>query len=114
VGRPVHEPALAGLSTVDRTFLAAMAVDDGPSQMSAIADRLGADANYVGQYRLRLISAGFIGPSGHGRVDFTLPYLRDYLREHVAAVALGEDAAASDPVASAGQPQAGRPEKYPD
>ena len=93
VGRLVHEPALVGLSTVDRTFLAAMAVDDGPSQMSAIADRLGADTNYVSQYRLRLIAAELIEATGHGRVDFTLPYLRDYLREHVTAVALGEDPA---------------------
>jgi len=71
----VHEPALVGLSTVDRTFLAAMAVDDGPSRMSAIADRLGADTNYVSQYRLRLIAAELIEATGHGRVDFTLPYL---------------------------------------
>jgi len=93
VGRLVHEPALVGLSTVDRTFLAAMAVDDGPSRMSAIADRLGADTNYVSQYRLRLIAAELIEATAHGRVDFTLPYLRDYLREHVAAVGLGEDSA---------------------
>ena len=93
VGRLVHEPALVGLSTVDQTFLAAMAVDDGPSQMSAIADRLGANTNYVSQYRLRLIAAELIEATGHGRVDFTLPYLRDYLREHVTTVTLGEDSA---------------------
>jgi hypothetical protein len=97
-GCPARRPTgaragLVGLSTVDRTFLAAMAVDDGPSRMSAIADRLGADTNYVSQYRLRLIAAELIEATGHGRVDFTLPYLRDYLREHVTAVALGEDPA---------------------
>ena len=61
-----------------------MAHDDGPSKMSDIASRLNVDANYASQYRLRLIASELIEPVGHGRVDFTMPYLRDYLREHVA------------------------------
>ncbi|GAB3267032.1 ATP-binding protein [Alteromonas gracilis] len=85
MGRLVHAPALRDLSEVDRSFLAAMAVDDGPSSMGAIAKRLGVKSNYAGQYRHRLIEAEMIYPAGHGRVDFTLPYLRDYLREHVAS-----------------------------
>lgn len=84
VGRLVHEPALADLSTIDRSFLAAMATDDGPSQMRDIRARLGVDTNYASQYRLRLIAAGVISAVGRGTVDFTLPYLRDYLRDHVA------------------------------
>lgn len=84
VGRLVHEPALAGLSAVDRSFLTAMAVDDGPSRMRDIAKRLDATQVYVGQYRLRLIAAELIHAAGHGRVDFTLPYLREWLREHAA------------------------------
>ena len=88
LGSLIHEPALRDLSHVDRTFLAAMAVDDGPSRMADVAARLAADANYASQYRLRLIAADMIYPAGHGRVDFTLPYLRDYLREHVATTGL--------------------------
>lgn len=88
VGRLVHEPALAGLSRVDRSFLAAMAVDAGPSRMRDIATRLDATQVYVGQYRLRLIAAELIHPAGHGRVDFSLPYLREWLREHAASQAL--------------------------
>ena len=84
LGSLVHEPALADLSGVARTFLLAMAHDDGPSKMSDIASRLNVDANYASQYRLRLIAAELIEPVGHGRIDFTMPYLRDYLREHVA------------------------------
>lgn len=87
VGRLVHEPALGGLSAVDRSFLAAMSLDDEPSRMAGIAQRLGVTGTYASQYRLRLISAELIVPAGHGRVSFALPYLRDYLREHVAAVA---------------------------
>ena len=40
LGSLIHEPALRDLSHVDRTFLAAMAVDDGPSRMADIAARL--------------------------------------------------------------------------
>lgn len=85
VGQLVHASALADLSDVDRSFLAAMAHDDGPSRMADIASRLGVDATYAGQYRLRLIAAEVIEPRGHGLVDFTLPGLRDYLREHAAS-----------------------------
>ncbi|HEY2333258.1 MAG TPA: ATP-binding protein [Acidimicrobiales bacterium] len=77
----VHEPAVADLPGVARTFLLAMAEDDGPSKMSDVAARMKVDANYASQYRLRLIATELIAPAGHGRVDFTMPYLRDYLRE---------------------------------
>ena len=68
--------------------------------MAAIATRLAVNATYAGQYRLRLIAAEVIEPRGHGLVDFTLPGLRDYLREHAASSHWGPDAA---------PPQAGRP-----
>ena len=84
VGQLVHEPALAELSPVDRTFLAAMAIDDQPSKMSDIAERMGVDGNYASQYRLRLIQAELIHSPAHGRVDFSLPNLREYLREHAS------------------------------
>ncbi|MGK2876502.1 MAG: ATP-binding protein [Nocardioides sp.] len=93
VGQLVHASALADLSDVDRSFLAAMAHDDGPSRMADIAARLGVDATYAGQYRLRLIAAEVIEPRGHGLVDFTLPGLRDYLREHAASSHWGPDIA---------------------
>lgn len=84
LGQLVHEPALADLSEVDRTFLVAMAVDDGPSAMSDIAQRLEVNSQYAGTYRRRLIDAEMIGSAGYGLVDFELPYMREYLREHAA------------------------------
>ncbi|MGO9319982.1 MAG: ATP-binding protein [Solirubrobacteraceae bacterium] len=89
LGRLVHEPALAGASTIDKSFLLAMAQDDGPSRMKDIQQRLEIDANFASQYRLRLIASELIESTGHGHVDFALPYLRDYLREHAAAAGLG-------------------------
>lgn len=82
LGQLVHEPALADLSEVDRTFLVAMAADDGPSTMSDIAQRLGVNSQCAGNYRRRLIDAEIITSSGYGQVDFELPYMREYLREH--------------------------------
>jgi len=51
--------------------------------MADLQDRLGVDVNYASQYRLRLIAAELIESVGHGYVDFGLPYLREYLRDHV-------------------------------
>lgn len=84
LGSTVHATALADLSPVDRTYLLAMAQDPGPSNTGEIARRLGETRYYAGQYRLRLIDAGVIEPVERGYVDFTIPYLREYLREHAA------------------------------
>jgi hypothetical protein len=85
LGSLVYEPALADASDVDKTFLLAMAKDDGPSKMADIQQRLGVNESYASQYRLRLIAAELIEPKKHGYVDFALPYLREYLRDEAAA-----------------------------
>ncbi|QUW18022.1 ATP-binding protein [Agrococcus sp. Marseille-Q4369] len=82
LGTNVHGPSLSRLSFTDRTFLAAMALDDGPARMSDIADRMGVESRYASVYRHRLLLQGLIESAGWGKVAFTLPYLRDYLREH--------------------------------
>jgi hypothetical protein len=84
LGELIHEPALSAASDIDKSFLLAMAHDDGPSKMADIQQRLGVDVNYASQYRLRLIAAELINPTRRGYVDFALPYLREYLREHSA------------------------------
>lgn len=85
LGSLIYEPALAQASAIDKSFLLAMAKDDGPSKMADIQHRLDVDVNYASQYRLRLIAAELIEATGHGYVDFALPYLREYLREHAAS-----------------------------
>lgn len=82
LGSLVYEPALTVASPMDRSFLLAMAHDDGPSRMADIQHRLDVDVNYASQYRLRLIAAELIESTRHGYVDFALPYLREYLRDH--------------------------------
>jgi type II secretory pathway predicted ATPase ExeA len=85
LGALIHEPALGDASDIDKCFLLAMAKDDGPSRMADIQQRLGVDVNYASQYRLRLIAAELIYPTRRGYVDFAVPYLREYLREHATA-----------------------------
>jgi hypothetical protein len=84
MGAMLYGPELEGLSEIDRSFLLAMAVDEGPSAMSDLVKRLECDKNYASQYRRRLLAATVITEAGYGKVDFAIPYLRDYLREHVA------------------------------
>ena len=85
LGTLVYEPALAGVSAIDKTFLLAMTKEDGPLKMADIQERLGVDVNYASQYRLRLIAAELIESSSRGYVDFAMPYLREYLREEATA-----------------------------
>jgi hypothetical protein len=82
LGSLVHETSLADLSNVDRTYLVAMAQDEGESSTGEVARRLGVTPYYASTYRARLIAAGVIEPTRHGYVDFAIPYLREYLREH--------------------------------
>jgi len=83
VGSSVHEPALNDLSDVDREFVKAMAEDVGESSIAEVAERLGRDHGYVSRYRSRLIVAGIIEPTRRGYVDFTIPYMREFVRANV-------------------------------
>ncbi|RFA17558.1 AAA family ATPase [Subtercola boreus] len=85
LGSTVLQASLADLSQVDRTFLLKMADDDGPSKVADIASRLGENTKYAGVYRRRLIDAGVIVNAGRGLLDFSVPHLRQYLREHAAS-----------------------------
>jgi len=89
LGSLVHETALADLSDIDRSFLVAMSVDDGPSQMADIRRRMGdVVPQFANTYRKRLLVAGVIRQVSHGKVEYALPYLREFLREHGASYGL--------------------------
>lgn len=89
MGANIHSRALRELSPTDRTVLAHMALSDGPSAVADLRQALGVNPQHLNVYRQRLIDAGMIRSVGHGQVDFTLPYLRDYLREHTVTDAAG-------------------------
>ncbi|MBT1173059.1 ATP-binding protein [Bifidobacterium sp. MA2] len=84
LGDMVHGPALDGLSAMACDYLLAMAQDDGPSSTGEIARRLERNPIYANVYRTQLIKEDIIYQTSYGFVDFKLPYLRDYLREHGA------------------------------
>lgn len=91
LGDTVHGPELDGLSPIDKTYLLAMAQDDGPSSTSTVAECMGKDVKYASIYRTRLIEAQVIEDRGYGKVDFAIPYLREYLREHAAYIRMTLD-----------------------
>lgn len=84
LGALIHHPVTESLSEVSRTYLIAMAEFDGPAPTGSIARAMNVTPQYAGVYRRRLIDAGVIRESGYGHVDFVLPGLREYLREHAA------------------------------
>lgn len=91
MGSFILEPSLSGLSATDRGFLAAMVHDDQASRMQDVRRRMGnVNSGYAAMYRQRLIEAGVIVPAGYGKVTITLPYLREFLREHVVADAASD------------------------
>jgi chromosomal replication initiation ATPase DnaA len=77
----VLETALADISDKDCEFINAMAKDEGPSKIADVMERMKVDSNYAGTYRRRLIIEGIIKPAGYGKIDFAIPYLREYLRK---------------------------------
>ncbi|MFY9714800.1 MAG: AAA family ATPase [Microbacterium sp.] len=83
LGAMVHSTALRDASAVDRTFLLAMSLDDGPSKISDIRERMHAGSGYASMYRQRLLNVGLINAPAHGYVEFALPYMRDFLREDI-------------------------------
>lgn len=91
MGSFIHEPALSGLSPKDRSFLVAMAHNDGPSKIEDIRQRMGGiKSGYASMYRERLLDTGMIEVAGHGLVTISFPYLRDYLLTHVVSEAAND------------------------
>lgn len=84
MGATVLQSAYSALSDVDQSYLLAMAEDEGPSSTTTIAERLGVNLVYGGQYRLRLLAAGVIETTSRGYVDFAVPTFREFLRDSPA------------------------------
>jgi hypothetical protein len=90
LGSTIHAVSLSDLSNVDKTFLAHMASRETPAAMATITASMGVSGSYANQYRRRLIEAGIIEATAYGQVDFAIPYLKEYLQEHIVHEYLGE------------------------
>ncbi len=66
LGSLVHAPEIKASSDIDKTFLLAMAKDDGASKTSDIVKRMGVKPDYANSYRVRLIERQLIESVGHG------------------------------------------------
>ncbi|MDR3305585.1 MAG: ATP-binding protein [Clostridiales Family XIII bacterium] len=80
--RMILDTTVKDLSEKDLLFLIAMLPDADESRMSSIANRMNVTAATASQYRLRLIRQGVIEEYGRGKVQFSMPLLREYLQKH--------------------------------
>lgn len=77
--------AVHGLSKKDVQFLLAMSLDGSTgSSVSDISERLHRNPDYIQQYKRRLVDAGLINQPGRGRLQFTIPYMDEYIQEELA------------------------------
>lgn len=80
----VIEPALRRVSGKQFEYLAAMArCGSGPVASGDIAREMGVAPTSVSTYRRRLVDAALIEAPSYGVVSFAIPYMREYLLEHV-------------------------------
>ncbi|KAA8815421.1 ATP-binding protein [Bifidobacterium callitrichos] len=80
LGEGVCAPVVNQLSERAVDYLRAMAQDDVPSSTSVVASRMGESMNYANIYRQRLLDKHIIAAPARGRVDFAIPFLREYLQ----------------------------------
>ncbi|WP_087009290.1 ATP-binding protein [Gulosibacter sp. 10] len=77
------------LSERDKDFLRAMAQDEGRTRIADLKARMDAYDQYVQVYKRRLIDTGYVQSAGHGYVEFSLPYLDQYIKSLIDEEARG-------------------------
>ena len=80
--RMILDTTVNELSDKDLAFLLAMLPDEAVSRMSDITQRMGINTQLAGQYRLRLIRQGVIEEYGRGKVQLTMPLMKNYLTKN--------------------------------
>ena len=79
LGVLVFEASLGDISEKDVAFLRAMAALDTPASTANIQKEMGVSQGYIQQYRLRLLETELIYSPSYGKLDFSIPYLKEYL-----------------------------------
>ncbi|OZG65849.1 ATP-binding protein [Bifidobacterium eulemuris] len=85
LGEGVCAPVIDNLPERAVDYLKAMAEDDDPSSTAQVAERMNETMDYANQYRAKLIEKKIINAPERGKVDFAIPYLREYLRTQLAS-----------------------------
>lgn len=84
--RTVLDTAIACLPKTAMDYLLAMAENRLASSTGEIAERLGISASSLSSTRKLLVSRQLIEPTARGYVDFSIPFLREYLIENRQAL----------------------------
>lgn len=84
--RTVLDTAIARLPKTAMDYLLAMAENRLASSTGEIAERLGISASSLSSTRKLLVSRQLIEPTARGYVDFSIPFLREYLIENRQAL----------------------------
>ena len=79
LGNLVFQASLGDISEKDLEFLRAMASFEMPVTTSDIQRKMGVSQGYIQQYRLRLLETELIFSPAYGKLDFSIPYLKEYL-----------------------------------
>jgi hypothetical protein len=79
LGVLVFEASLNDISEKDLAFLRAMASFDMPVLTADVQKKMGVSQSYIQQYRLRLLETELIYSPAYGKLDFSIPYLKEYL-----------------------------------
>lgn len=82
----VHESAVSDLPLRAVEYLLAMAEDEGVSATAVVAERLQVSPTALTSYRRMLIQRQIIEQTARGYVKFSIPYMREYLRENREAL----------------------------
>ncbi len=80
----VYEAVWFELSEADKSFLAAMAKDPGPTRQSELAARLDKPTGHVSRYKKRMLQQGIIREKARGVLEFCLPGFKEYLLGRIA------------------------------
>lgn len=81
-GRTVLETAIARLPKTAMDYMLAMTEDKRVSSTGEIAARLGVSAASLTSARKLLISRQVVEPTARGYIQFSIPFMREYLVEH--------------------------------
>jgi hypothetical protein len=79
LGVLVFDASLGDISEKDLEFLHIMASFDTPVSTADIQKKMGVSQGYVQQYRKRLLETELIYSPSYGKLDFSIPYLKEYL-----------------------------------
>ncbi len=80
----VYEAVWFELSEADKSFLAAMAQDGGPTKQSELAAKLKRPSGHVSRYKKRMLQQGIIQERSRGLLEFCLPGFKEYLLDRLA------------------------------